>query len=82
MKTDRDIYTGRRGAKVRMEILVPESLHRLLSDLSRASQRTLTDLVLEGMSIVADGYKNTIEDYRNEQKQKLASTPQEGVQKP
>lgn len=82
MKRTRDIYTGKRGAKIRCEILVPESLHRLISDLSVASNRTLTDLILEGMSIVADGYKDTIENYRQEQTQKLVSTPQEGVPEP
>lgn len=82
MKQTRDIYTGKRGSKIRCEILVPESLHRLLSDLSVASNRTLTDLILEGMSIVVDGYKDTIEAYRQEQRQKVASTSQEGVQQP
>lgn len=71
MKRTGDIYTGKRGAKIRVEVLVPESLHRLISDLSVASNRTLTDLILEGMSIVADGYKGTIEAYRQEGVQQL-----------
>jgi hypothetical protein len=82
MKRDTDIYTGRRGAKIRFEMLVPESLHCLITDLSQASGRTFTDLTLEGMSIMADGYKSVIENYRQEQKQRVASTPEEGVTKP
>lgn len=82
MKTARDIYTGRRGAKVRLEILVPESLHRLISELSASSNRTVTDLTLEGLSIIAEGYKDVILAYREEQGQKVASSLQEEVQKP
>jgi len=65
-----------------MEVLVPESLHRLVSDLSVASNRTVTDLVLEGMSIVADGYKEIIETWRQDQKGCRLPTQEEEVQQP
>jgi len=47
-----------------------------------ASNRTLTDLILEGMGIVADGYKDTIMAYRQEQRPPAIFTPNDGVQQP
>jgi len=60
VKTDSDIYTTRRGKKVRREILIPEPPNRMLTELSAITGRSVTDLILEGISIIIDGYKDLL----------------------
>lgn len=60
MEPKLDIYTPKRGKKVRREILIPEPPNRMLSELSVITGRSVTDLILEGISIVIEGYKDLL----------------------
>lgn len=66
MKGKRDIYLMRDVEAVRMQVVLTREQQGSLNDLSKALERSVSDLIREGVNIICDGYSDFLKGGKHE----------------
>lgn len=68
MKGKRDIYLVEGHETQHLDLVLTRDQHEVLVRLSRAFERSVSDLIREGVSIVIDGYYHPLLEVEHEKR--------------